>query len=141
MPEEERGQAGISPLGLQGDGLHVPDQGIGVVSFAEKAQVGGGSDGSAVTGVIVARDGKSPLRQVRCEILIAADVLRHSVGDLQNGPGLSLRLPQNGMDRAAGGGRQGQIFTCHGALPPSDSSILYSSIFSPSDRLIYLCVL
>ena len=38
--------------------------------------------------VVVACHGKAPLRQVGRQGLVPQDVLRHAVGDLQNGPGV-----------------------------------------------------
>ena len=66
--------------------------------------------------VVMAGDQKALPGKPLSERIIPAHVLHHAVGDLEDGPGLALREPADGMDPTAGGvGIKIKVFgSCHG---------------------------
>lgn len=56
-----------------------------------------GGHGRTMPQVIVSCHGNAPLRQKRCQCLVTQDVLRHAVGDLQDGPDRTVWDPVHGV--------------------------------------------
>ena len=72
-------------------------------------------DRQAVAQMVVAHHGKAPLRQIPGEVLVPQHVFRNAVGDLQDGPGRTLRQPLHGVNGGfAIGGRKGKFTFHHG---------------------------
>ena len=106
MAQQEIGHAGVLPRRLGPEGLDVPDHQAPAVLFGKEALAGGVLEALPVAQMVVAHHQKAPLGQIFRKGGIALHVFTDPVGDLQNGPGLALPLPADGVDAGppVGGG-------------------------------------
>ena len=116
MAQKEIGQPGIGLFGKLGQAMDVRKNSAVGILIGKIAVVRLGSDGIAVTQMVMAGDQEPPLIEPLSKVLVPLDILHHAVGNLQDSPGLPLREPSDPMDLPSGGvGRKIEVFgSCHG---------------------------
>ena len=115
MAQQEAGDPGKTLPDQPPPGLQVVCHPVPAAFWAEIQPGPAGGHGGPMAQMVVARHGEAMGRQVFRKGFIAQDVLRHAVGNLQNGLDGSLRKP---LHRVNGGlpvcGGKGKFVSDHG---------------------------
>ena len=110
VPQQKIRHPGILLFGTHGHGVQVGQNGAVAVRFGKIAVVLFGADGAAVAQMVVAGDKDATPGQRFGQRLVPVNELHHAVGELQDGPHLTVRFTAEGVQSPPRyGGRDGKI--------------------------------